>query len=194
MEVTLKPKERGIFEHHPPECQESRNSKASPESKDECRKCAGVEKIYYACADPSHEGPQTFLSIPPGRNVFNNKQTTDSIETLGQINMSWSELRLFNAKVVFLCAKWPILSSILLVIVELLLSRVLSYIIDSAVRSSTLSNPLVGFIILVDLVFNLLSLDRSLRKIYCSPTWTPFSIAARCTGGNVLRSLPGIRV
>ena len=88
MEVTLKPKERGIFEHHPPECQESRNSKASPESKDECRKCAGVEKIYYACADPSHEGPQTFLSIPPGRNVFNNKQTTDSIETLGQINMS----------------------------------------------------------------------------------------------------------
>ena len=88
MEVTLKPKERGIFEHLPPECQENHNSKASPESEDECRKCAGVKKIYYACADPSREGPQTLLSIPPGRNVVNNKQTTDSIETLGQINMS----------------------------------------------------------------------------------------------------------
>jgi hypothetical protein len=29
-----------------------------------------------------------FLSIHPGRNVVNNKQTTDSIETLGQVNMS----------------------------------------------------------------------------------------------------------
>ena len=69
-------------------CQESRNSKASPKSEDECGQCAGVKMSYYACADPSHEGPRMFLSIHPGRNVVNNKQTTDSIETLGQVNMS----------------------------------------------------------------------------------------------------------
>ena len=140
------------------------------------------------------EGPQMFLSIHPGRNVVNNKQTTDSIETLGQVNMSWSEQGFLLPKVVFLCAKWPILSSILLVIVELLLSRVLSYIIDSASRSSTLSNPLVGLLILVDLVLILLSLDRCLRWNILFSYMNPFSIAARRTGGKVLRSLLGIRI
>ena len=154
MEVTLKPKERGIFEHHPPECQESRNSKASPESKDECRKCAGVEKIYYACADPSHEGPQTFLSIPPGRNVFNNKQTTDSIETLGQINMSWSELRLFNAKSsIFMCqVTYLIFSSIINCYVIALQS--LSNSIDSASRVFNLVQSFGRVLFLSQFVYN----------------------------------------
>ena len=97
-------------------------------------------------------------------------------------------------KVVFLCAKWPILSSILLVIVDLLLSRVLNCIIDSASRASTLSNPLVGLLILVDLVLILLSLDRCLRWNILFSYMNPFSIAARRTGGKVLRSLLGIRI
>ena len=85
-------------------------------------------------------------------------------------------------KVVFLCAKWPILSLTPIVTVLLLISRVLSYIIDSASSTSTLSNPLVGFLFLVDLILILLSLDRSLRKIYLFNYLNPFYRCASQAG------------
>ena len=46
----------------------------------------------------------------------------------------------------------------------LLISRVLVIVLILPVATSTLSNPLVGFILLVDLMLILFSLDRSLRK------------------------------
>ena len=73
----------------------------------------------------------------------------------------------------------------------LLISRVLSYIIDSACSTSTLSNPLVGFLFLVDLLLILLSLDRSLRKIYLFNYLNPFYRCASQAGIVLVVSMGG---
>ena len=92
MEVTLRPEERGIFEHLPPECQKSRNSKASLKNEDECGKYAKVKMRDCACADQSrtssHAGPLISECVHLSQNVVNSEQTTDSIESFGQVKVS----------------------------------------------------------------------------------------------------------
>ena len=69
-------------------CQENRNSKVSLKNEDECGNYAKVKMRDCACADPSHAGPLISESVHPSQNVVNSEQTTDSIESFGQVKVS----------------------------------------------------------------------------------------------------------
>ena len=87
-----------------------------------------------------------------------------------------------------LCSEWPILLVLCIVIVMFLISRVLLIFMILPVALSTLSNLLVGFSLLVDLVLIfVLFRPLSMGNKCCSTTWaSPIycaSIAGKTIGG-----------
>ena len=103
MQVTLRPTEHGIFEHLPPECQESHNNKTSPMDEDECSQNALVvkgglrmRKSTRPANCSSRMGPLMCACVHPNQKLFNSQTTTDSIETLGQVKKSLSDIKLLS--------------------------------------------------------------------------------------------------